>query len=431
MVDPLGWAVAVFLAGWFALTGLLVVNRSPRRFGVRFAGWAILTTCAAVAADWFGAGLSQVSVAGRGGSVGAYLRFGLEDSFDPLAANLTFAAATLAGLVLAADWLVIDCARAVGRMLRGLWRAAVWGNDRVADGSEKVIAGLGTAAKVVGHGATGIAKAAKAAIPSVPSRKAVAVSAATPAPAASSLALAPEPSRTTTTFRFTFTPSTCRRRLHCSGRKPMKLLRTPTTNFPPLALLNDPEPFPVEDHEQKLREVAALLEKTFPDFGLNVKVVGINTGPVITQYEVALETGLRLNKVTSLADDLALNLKVPSVRIVAPIPGKNTVGIEVPNEIRQTVRLKELVGATAATPKVAKDKLPLFLGKDAEGRPLVYDLADDAAPAHRRPHRHRQVGLPERDHPQPADDAPAGRVPDDPDRPEDGRAVASTARSRT
>src|SRR5439155_2493306 len=69
---------------------------------------------------------------------------------------------------------------------------------------------------------------------------------------------------------------------------------------PPLSLLTDPDSFPVEDHEQKLRDMAALLEKTFQDFGLNVKVVGIHTGPVITQYEVALETGLRLNKVTNL-----------------------------------------------------------------------------------------------------------------------------------
>jgi S-DNA-T family DNA segregation ATPase FtsK/SpoIIIE len=168
VVDPLGWAVAVFLAGWFALAGLLVVNRSPARFGTRVIGWAILTTCAAVAADWFGAGLSQASVAGRGGSVGAYLRFGLEDSLDPLAANLAFAAAVLAGLVLAADWLVTGFARAVWKLLRGLWRAAVWGNDRVADGSEKVLTGLGTAAKVVGQGATGLAKVAKAAIPAIP-----------------------------------------------------------------------------------------------------------------------------------------------------------------------------------------------------------------------------------------------------------------------
>src|SRR5207244_2336710 len=87
--------------------------------------------------------------------------------------------------------------------------------------------------------------------------------------------------------------------------------------LPPLTLLEDPEPFPYQEHDERLRERAALLEQTFTDFGLNVRVVGINTGPVITQYELALETGLRLHKVTRLADDLALNLRVPSVRMVA------------------------------------------------------------------------------------------------------------------
>ena len=134
------------------------------------------------------------------------------------------------------------------------------------------------------------------------------------------------------------------------------------------------KPFPFEDHDNLLRERAALLEKTFTDFGLNVQVVKINTGPVITQYEIALETGLRLHKVTSLADDLAINLKVPSVRIVAPIPGKNTVGVEIPNEHRAVVRLKEVI--LTSGPKIAKTKLPLFLGKDTEGHPLVYDLAE-------------------------------------------------------
>ena len=104
--------------------------------------------------------------------------------------------------------------------------------------------------------------------------------------------------------------------------------------LPPLHLLEDPRPIAHADQEQHLREQAVLLEKTVRDFGLNVKVVGINTGPVITMYEVSLETGLRVHKVTTLADDLALNLKVPSVRMVAPIPGKNAVGIEIPNEHR-------------------------------------------------------------------------------------------------
>jgi S-DNA-T family DNA segregation ATPase FtsK/SpoIIIE len=144
--------------------------------------------------------------------------------------------------------------------------------------------------------------------------------------------------------------------------------------LPPLTLLEDPQPFPYEKHEQRLRELSALLEKTFTDFALNVKVVGINTGPVVTQFEIALETGLRVQKVTRLADDLALNLKVPSVRIVAPIPGKNTVGIEVPNAIRATVCLKEVIRGYGD--KLAKAKIPLFLGQDTEGKPLVHDLAE-------------------------------------------------------
>jgi S-DNA-T family DNA segregation ATPase FtsK/SpoIIIE len=143
--------------------------------------------------------------------------------------------------------------------------------------------------------------------------------------------------------------------------------------LPPLDLLAEPEPFHAADHEQLLRDRAALLEKTFTDFGVTVRVVGIHTGPVITQYEIALDTGLRLSKVTALADDLALCLGVSAVRIVAPLPGRTTVGVEVPNEHRQTVRLKELVQATQA--KAAKFKLPLFLGKDVEGRPLAYDMA--------------------------------------------------------
>src|SRR5205807_150879 len=83
--------------------------------------------------------------------------------------------------------------------------------------------------------------------------------------------------------------------------------------------------------------------------------------------------GLPVRKVKRLDEDISLNLKAASVRIVAPIPGKNTVGIEVPNELRADVRLKEVILASAR--KIAKSKIPLFLGKDAEGRPLVHDLA--------------------------------------------------------
>jgi len=144
-------------------------------------------------------------------------------------------------------------------------------------------------------------------------------------------------------------------------------------DLPDLELLMPSEDFEYDAQEREVRRKAKILEKTFADFGFKVRVVEIETGPVIAQYEVELEAGLRLSKITGLADDLAIALRVPSVRIVAPIPGKNTVGIEVPNEQRQMVRLREVM--EEATAKVRKMRIPLFLGKDVSGNPLVVDLS--------------------------------------------------------
>src|SRR5690606_9580914 len=143
--------------------------------------------------------------------------------------------------------------------------------------------------------------------------------------------------------------------------------------LPDLNLLIQAEDVCYDEQEKEVRRKAKILEKTFADFGFNVKVVEIETGPVIAQYEVELEAGLRLSKITGLADDLAIALRVPSVRIVAPIPGKNTVGIEVPNETRQVVRLRDVIEESAS--KIKKMRIPLFLGKDVSGNPLVADLS--------------------------------------------------------
>ena len=145
-----------------------------------------------------------------------------------------------------------------------------------------------------------------------------------------------------------------------------------TTSCPSLDLLLEGEPFCFDEQEKEVRRKAKILEKTFADFGFNIRVVEIQTGPVIAQFEVELEAGLRLSRITGLADDLAIALRVPSVRIVAPIPGKNTVGIEVPNNERQIVRLREVM--EEADGKAQKMRIPLFLGKDVAGNPMVVDL---------------------------------------------------------
>lgn len=143
--------------------------------------------------------------------------------------------------------------------------------------------------------------------------------------------------------------------------------------LPSVELLEASEDLCFEEQTKEVRRKAKILEKTFGDFGFNVRVVEIESGPVIAQYEVELEAGLRLSKITGLADDLAIALRVPSVRIVAPIPGKNTVGIEVPNENRQTVRLRDVIEESGSGGK--KMNIPIFLGKDVSGAPLTVDLA--------------------------------------------------------
>lgn len=142
--------------------------------------------------------------------------------------------------------------------------------------------------------------------------------------------------------------------------------------LPSMELLEQSEPFSYEEQEKEVRRKAKVLEQTFLNFGFKVKVVEIETGPVIAQFEVELEAGLRLSKITGLADDLAIALRVPSVRIVAPIPGKNTVGIEIPNEERQLVRLREVM--EEAGPKAQKMRIPIFLGSDVAGNSMICDL---------------------------------------------------------
>ncbi|WP_437194085.1 DNA translocase FtsK [Planctomicrobium sp. SH527] len=143
--------------------------------------------------------------------------------------------------------------------------------------------------------------------------------------------------------------------------------------LPSLELLDNAEEFPFELLAQKAQTTAATLEKTFDEFGLNVSVTEIDTGPVVTQFELELEKGLRVSKVSNLQDDLAIALRVPAIRVVSPIPGKNTVGVEVPNEKQVTVRLKELI--SACREQTQDMRIPIFLGKDVSGRPLVVDLA--------------------------------------------------------
>jgi S-DNA-T family DNA segregation ATPase FtsK/SpoIIIE len=143
--------------------------------------------------------------------------------------------------------------------------------------------------------------------------------------------------------------------------------------LPDVSLLEEPEAVDGVANEAYLRDKAAALERGLAQFGIEVQVVSIEGGPVITQYEIALAPGIKVGRVLALSDDIAMALKAPSVRIVAPIPGRSTVGVEVPNPEKAIVRLSELISHPAARRKGGE--LPLFIGKDASGEPLIADLA--------------------------------------------------------
>lgn len=144
--------------------------------------------------------------------------------------------------------------------------------------------------------------------------------------------------------------------------------------LPPLDLLNDPPQISAERMQDELVAGAKTLEETLSEFGVSVRVADIERGPVITRYELEPAPGVKVQKITTLADDIALAMKAATVRIVAPIPGKNRVGIEIPNGASSLVYLKDVISDNKF--RNSGSKLMLALGKDISGKPLIADLAE-------------------------------------------------------
>ncbi|MFZ5572609.1 MAG: DNA translocase FtsK 4TM domain-containing protein [Thermodesulfobacteriota bacterium] len=142
--------------------------------------------------------------------------------------------------------------------------------------------------------------------------------------------------------------------------------------LPSIKLLNDPPPRPTTIDDENLRMQSLMVEKKLEDFGVLGKVVAVYPGPVITTFEYKPAPGVKINKIVNLTDDLALALRAISIRIVAPIPGKDAIGIEIPNATRETVSFKEIVSSDNFMK--SKSKLTLCLGKDIVGNPVVTEL---------------------------------------------------------
>lgn len=143
-------------------------------------------------------------------------------------------------------------------------------------------------------------------------------------------------------------------------------------SLPPLSLLDSPPA--IESEKEDITGNAELLEQTLKSFGLETKVVEINEGPIITSYEVRPASGVKVHSIVSLADDISLALRSPSVRIEAPVPGKAAVGIEIANKKPRLVYLREILGSDEFCK--ATSMLTIAIGKNIKGKPIIGDLRD-------------------------------------------------------
>jgi DNA segregation ATPase FtsK/SpoIIIE, S-DNA-T family len=396
--------VALGVGAYFLLVALIVADirlfaRDKAGDPVwRLVGATLMLVAVCVAAQWFLPFSLTGPLTGNGGYIGAWAGILLDDSLTRLGSVLLLSSMFVAGLLLTGEHHLVKTAICTSLLPITLWSRLAFGRRpaKVTDPLVPEVEELPVEepAFVPVVPVSNLSKLALVPSPdwysSIVDIPAAIVSSPLPTPAQDEVLPVPViaplalVSPEATDHGMTFSIAAHRAPIKVNPPVGMRSIvsATPKTIAPPTekrtyqlpddSLLEEAEAFPYDVLAAKAQIAAATLERAFQDFNLNIKVVEIDTGPVITQFELELEKGLRLSKVTALADDLAIALRVPSVRVVAPIPGKNTVGVEVPNDVRVMVRLKELL-QTCQSDFDSKG-IPLFLGKDVSGKPMVIDM---------------------------------------------------------
>jgi len=160
------------------------------------------------------------------------------------------------------------------------------------------------------------------------------------------------------------------------GRASQSYVPTSYENYtlPPLELLAEPEYSFTAVQEKVIKAKATALEKLLAEFNINARVVAADTGPVVTMFELELAAGVKVSQISTLSNDMARALGAGAVRVVAPLSGKHTIGIEVPNSEKEKVRMKDIMQLAGSKPE--RMQIPLFLGKDSSGEALVSDLTE-------------------------------------------------------
>lgn len=360
LFSTVGWASYALLYALIVADWLVHRRRAVADLPQRLLGVAALVVVVAALVQKVAPGLPRSPVVGSGGYAGALAVAFLEGQFGRAGLVLILAGVGLVGLLNAAEFLVLA-------PLAELRQALGLGPAPSHPHAEPAAAGTALMLPEPAYARANLARLD----PPPPVNRG-------PLPRAASAAAAA--TGTPPTPHLSHTELVPTRPAASAPARVAPAMMVPTVaegegfRLPPLELLEATTAAPVQENQAKIHARALLLEKTLLEFGCHVRVVQIDTGPVITQFEIELEAGLRVAKINSVANDLAIALAVPNIRIVSPIPNKTTVGIEVPNDRRTMVRLGEVVAGVQTG--LAKLRIPMFLGKDVKGSPLAFDLAD-------------------------------------------------------
>lgn len=377
MLEAFGLGAYYILLSLAVLDAVLLTRRDTGQLWLRAGGWIVsmlgITTFAALAMP----SLSPGPVIGAGGYLGATGKALLQMQFASVGAYIFTISMVAGGLLLSTDYALVRLfAWALGKPTRGFGRGVLQVGTAYAQKLNKRRSDLDDVDVDIDTGRMAIRMSGRPAEEEKVEVKQEEVKKAETSAAeeGSEIAVvAPDAKKALGSRVGTGRPKAKKEKEALDEMDESGTSTGPSDyQLPGLDLLVEGEAFSYDEQEKEVRRKAKILEKTFLDFGFNIRVVEIQTGPVIAQFEVELEAGLRLSRITGLADDLAIALRVPSVRIVAPLPGKNTVGIEVPNNLRQMVHLREVM--EEANGKALKMRIPVYLGKDVAGAPLVVDL---------------------------------------------------------
>jgi len=328
-----------------------LANRSISQPILRAVGLGLLTTAASASFYFLRPHQVYLFPMGSGGVLGIATITFLESHFATLGTVILLAATWLVGLVLLADSVVLGVVGLVGLVVRKIlytivpaWAAAKQHSEALNTIWQKLSAKQ--KAQTAGAGSSS-GEAAK---------RVGGITVKGPPTEAAKRAETPSVSRPTP--------------------QPANAAYTQPTyddyTLPPLELLAEPEYSFAAVQEKVIKAKASALENLLNEFSIKARVVAADTGPVVTMFELELAAGVKVSQISTLANDMARALGAGAVRVVAPLPGKHTIGIEVPNSEKEKVRMRSMLELAGSRPQ--RMEIPLFLGKDSSAEALVSDL---------------------------------------------------------